>query len=136
MSNYTTEIFSTYSIQSCKNSTTKSERIGSKALYAFVYPCWMLNAYENMVDINIVIPVTHDTSIIEYYYYFKPNASEKFIHESLKASDTVQMEDSGICEDVQQGLGSKYYSQGRYANPESGAYHFHTLLYKDLQHVL
>jgi choline monooxygenase len=41
----------------------------------------------------------------------------------------VQLEDVGICEEVQHGLSSRSYTAGRFSvKREAGGYHFHRLL--------
>ena len=41
----------------------------------------------------------------------------------------MQLEDVGVCEEVQRGLGSRSYSTGRFSvKRENGGYHFHQLL--------
>src|SRR5262249_15785450 len=49
--------------------------------------------------------------------------------ESMAVGHQIQLEDVGICEEVQRGLGSRSYSTGRFSVKREGAgYHFHQLL--------
>jgi choline monooxygenase len=133
---YSTEIFERVSIQSCR-SEGDSERIGEGALYAFVYPNFMVNRYGPVMDTNWVLPLGHDRTRVIFDFYFEsvdgPEAQD-FIARSIAASDRVQQEDVSICESVQVGLGSPAYDRGIYAPAiETAAHHFHRLLAADLQ---
>jgi choline monooxygenase len=141
---YVTEIFERLSIQSCRSPEQApdaaggdfAERIGSEALYAFVYPNLMLNRYGPILDTNYVVPLTHDTTRVVFDFFFRDTESpeaREFIERSLAASHRVQEEDVQICESVQKGLGSPAYDRGIYAPKiETAAYHFHGLLAADL----
>ena len=142
---YVTELFERISIQSCrtpKEAPTEAggdfaERIGDEALYAFVYPNFMLNRYGPILDTNWVVPVGHDRTRVVFDFFFRdtegPKAGE-FIERSIAASHRVQEEDVAICESVQKGLGSPAYDRGIYApGVEMAAYHFHRLLAADLR---
>jgi choline monooxygenase len=140
---YKIESFNHYSIQSCGSAQESNiagvdfkERIGDiGALYAYIYPNWMINVYEPMADINVVVPISVDETEIIYYYYIRKThiQDEKFVEKALLASHQVQLEDSSICESVQHGLKSSSYINGYYAPElEHVAYHFHQMLYRDL----
>jgi choline monooxygenase len=142
---YVTELFERVSIQSCRSPETAPvesggdfpERIGPEALYAFVYPNFMLNRYGPILDTNWVIPMAHDRTRVIFDFYFQdtegPEARE-FIDRSIDASHRVQEEDVSISESVQKGLGSPAYDRGIYApGIETAAYHFHRLLAADLR---
>jgi choline monooxygenase len=46
----------------------------------------------------------------------------------------VQIEDVGICEEVQRGLNSRSYTVGRFSvKREAGGYHFHRMLAERLR---
>jgi len=138
---YANEIFERYSIQAVRSPEKApeaaggdfAERIGSEALYAFVYPNFMLNRYGPILDTNYVVPLSHDRTRVVFDFYFQDAGDTAFIEKSLAASDTVQEEDGMICESVQRGLGSPAYDRGIYAPKiETPAYHFHKLLASDL----
>ena len=140
---YVNEIFERYSIQSVRSPGEApeaaggdfAERIGAEALYAFVYPNFMLNRYGPILDTNYVVPLGPNLTRVVFDFYFEdtgPQAQE-FIAKSLAASEKVQEEDGMICESVQRGLGSPAYDRGIYApRIETPAYHFHKLLAGDL----
>lgn len=130
---YRTEIFDRYSIQSCNGKN--DERIGSHALYAWIYPNFMINRYGPMMDTNWVIPLSVEKTLTVFDYYFTEDLinNHEFIHNALAASEQVQKEDVFISESVQRGLASGVYVSGRYApQVENGEYHFHQILIQDL----
>ncbi len=142
---YVTELFERVSIQSCRSPEEAppegagdfAERIGEQALYAFVYPNFMLNRYGPILDTNWVVPLGHDRTRVIFDFYFRdaegPQA-KTFIERSIAASHRVQEEDVSICESVQKGLGSPAYDRGIYApGVEMAALHFHRLLAADLR---
>jgi len=133
MDSYKTELYKKMSVQSCGGTST---RIGNNAAYAFLYPNFMLNRYGPWLDTNLVIPLSPKKSIIHYEYYLEKTSDldDKDIQENLKASDQVQVEDTGVCENVQEGLLSPAYDTGRYApGVEFGIHEFHRLLDIDLK---
>ena len=141
---YRTEVFERFSIQSCPSDEQASfhgrdfrERIGGGALYAWVYPNFMLNRYGPILDINWVLPIDHQRCEVVFDYWFtdtEGEAAEKFIAQSLAASDNVQQEDVWISESVQRGVSSRAYDYGRYAPElEVGMFQFHRLLAEDLR---
>lgn len=142
---YRTEIFERFSIQSCSGggaATNASDaagqdfaaRIGDGAIYAWLYPNFMINRYGPIMDTNWVVPLAVDRTLTVFDYFFHESVAsdETFIADSLAASDQVQQEDIGICESVQRGLGSSAYDRGRYAAPEAPMHEFHKLLARDL----
>jgi choline monooxygenase len=142
---YATELLDRVSLQTCRTPETPpaqaggdfAERIGSEALYAFVYPNLMLNRYGPILDTNWVVPLAHDKTRVVFDFYFRDTEgpeAEEFIERSIAASHRVQEEDVAICESVQKGLGSPAYDRGIYApKVEMAAYHFHRLLGADLR---
>jgi choline monooxygenase len=144
---YRTEIFERFSVQSCSGAGASpaaatsgvdfAERIGAGAWYAWVYPNLMINRYGDILDTNIVVPLSADRCEVIYDWWFmetEGDAARAFIEKSLAASDAVQQEDSGICESVQRGLSSGAFDRGPYsALREKGQHHFHRLLANDLQ---
>ena len=142
---YRTEVFDHLSIQSCRTPEEApeagggdfAERLGTEALYAFVYPNLMLNRYGPILDTNFVVPTGPEQCEVVFDYYFREREGEEaraFIERSIAASHRVQEEDVAICESVQKGLASPAYDRGIYApRMEMGAYHFHRLLAADLR---
>lgn len=145
LKSYRTEIFDRFSIQSCFSSPESagtgggdfSERIGEGAVYAWVYPNFMINRYGPVLDTNTVVPVAPDRTVVIFDFYFKETEGEEardFINRSIAASHTVQEEDVAISEAVQAGLSCSAYDRGVYApGVEMAAHHFHRLLSADLR---
>ena len=142
MANYRTTLFGEFSIQTCPSARGPSEtvelaiaaeqRIGTQAIYAWLFPNFMINRYGPCLDSNHVIPLGPDRCKVVYEFYFREDdgadASE-FVARSIEQSAVTQREDIEICESVQRGLGSGAYEQGRYApRVEHGEHHFHGLL--------
>src|SRR5262249_42622035 len=115
-------------------------RTGDEAQYWWVFPNFMLNLYQGVMDTNLVLPLGPDRCRVIFDFYFDQAdgpAREKFIRESIAVADQIQQEDMGICEEVQRGLGSRSYSTGRFSVRREGAgYHFHQLLARRLQGAL
>ncbi|XP_031253591.1 choline monooxygenase, chloroplastic isoform X1 [Pistacia vera] len=139
LDSYSTTIFQKVSIQRCEGGCTESkddfDRLGSKALYAFIYPNFMINRYGPWMDTNLVIPLGPRKCKVVFDYFIEPSLKDDkaFIEKSLEDSERVQMEDITLCEGVQRGLESPTYCSGRYAPfIETAMYHFHSLLYENL----
>ena len=96
----------------------------------------MLNRYGPWLDINVVIPIseTECIVIIEWFIDKKLLNDKKFIEESMKSSELVQIEDVNLCENVMKGIKSDAYDKGRYVPAKEGpAYQFHLDLLNDLE---
>ncbi|EOA18512.1 hypothetical protein CARUB_v10007064mg [Capsella rubella] len=136
---YSTTIFERVSIQECGGGSKAGEdgfnRLGSQALYAFVYPNFMINRYGPWMDTNLVVPLGPRRCKVIFDYFLDPSLKddEAFIKRSLEESDKVQMEDGVLCESVQRGLESQAYEKGRYALVEKPMHHFHCLLHQNLK---
>ena len=134
LDSYQTELFEGYSIQSVTGQQKARERLSGDALYAWVYPNLMLNRYGNMMDINVVVPLSTESCRVIFDWYAEPGLDEGFIAESLKSSEQVQKEDIYICERLQVGMGSIHFEPGPYApTVEMGKYQFHKMLAADLK---
>ena len=83
-----------------------------RAFYLWIYPNFMLNAYEGVMDTNLVLPLAVDKCAVIFDYFFGDisAAAEKHNRESVAVSEKVQDEDMAICDAVQQGLRSRAYS--------------------------
>ncbi|MBN9417069.1 MAG: aromatic ring-hydroxylating dioxygenase subunit alpha [Candidatus Eremiobacteraeota bacterium] len=127
---YKTSLEGSLVLQECG---AASERLGDRAVYAWLYPNWMFNRYGPILDINWVIPLGPERCQTVFEYFFDSSCSQEFIETSLAASHQVQLEDVEICESVQKGLRSQGYDVGRYApSLEIGEYSFHHWLARDL----
>jgi choline monooxygenase len=110
-----------------------------QALYLWVYPNFMINAYSGVMDTNLVLPLGVDQCAVIFDYYFADlsPATAQHHRESIAVSETVQDEDMAICDSVQRGLASRAYTAGRLSvRREAGEHLFHRLLYQDLTTAL
>ena len=110
-----------------------------RAFYLWIYPNFMINAYEGVMDTNLVLPLGVDKCAVVFDYYFADvsAAAEARNKESIKVSEKVQDEDMSICDAVQHGLGSRAYVAGRLSvRREAGEHLFHRLLYAALSGAL
>lgn len=144
--NYKTECFDWTSLQSSPMKKPDASddhsaalvRTGQVASYWWVYPNLMLNAYEGVMDTNLVLPLGPDQCCVLFDFYFAGQDQDEAAltrqRESIKVADQIQAEDVGICEDVQRGLRSRSFDTGRYSvRREQGVHHFHCLLARQLQ---
>ena len=110
-----------------------------RAFYLWIYPNFMINAYEGVMDTNLVLPLGVDKCAVVFDYYFTDVSAtaETRNKESIKVSEKVQDEDMSICDAVQRGLGSRAYMAGRLSvRREAGEHLFHRLLHADLSGAL
>jgi choline monooxygenase len=110
-----------------------------RAFYLWIYPNFMINAYEGVMDTNLVLPLGVDKCAVVFDYYFTDvrATAETRNKESIKVSEKVQDEDMSICDAVQRGLGSRAYVAGRLSvRREAGEHLFHRLLHADLSGAL
>jgi choline monooxygenase len=136
-SEYRSELFSRSSLQTAplkpKTGDGVSQVRKGTAQYWWLYPNLMINLYEGVMDVNVVIPEAIDRCRVIFDFYFEDVSQENshFIDESLKVAHQVQLEDQEICQEVQKGLESAYYQSGPFSvSREQTAYHFHQLIAK------
>jgi choline monooxygenase len=106
-----------------------------RAFYLWIYPNFMINAYEGVMDTNLVLPLGVDKCAVLFDYYFADvsHAAAARNRESIAVSEKVQDEDEAICDSVQRGLASRAYVAGRLSvRREAGEHLFHRLLHADL----
>lgn len=107
-----------------------------KAFYYWIFPNFMLNIYLGMLQINIIVPLSHDKTLTIFEWYFAdPGTPDTWnnLQSSIDFSDEIQKEDIELCEDVWRNLQTGIYTQGRYCvKRENGVHHFHGLLAKAL----
>jgi choline monooxygenase len=105
-------------------------RTGRQALYYWLYPNFMMNYYDGVLDTNLVRPIAVDRTEVVFDFYF---ARERNLA-SINVGDRIQQEDLDICESVQRGLNSRAYEAGRLSvRREAGEHLFHRLLHADLK---
>jgi choline monooxygenase len=115
---------------------TRAVRRGERALYYWIYPNFMINWYEGVMDTNLVLPLGVDRTEVVFDFYF-PDASEAARERNLASiavGQRIQDEDTAICKSVQRGLTSRAYVAGRLSvRREAGEHLFHRLLHADLK---
>ncbi|MGH9430094.1 MAG: aromatic ring-hydroxylating oxygenase subunit alpha [Terriglobia bacterium] len=121
------------------DASTAATRKGDRTYYFWLYPNFMINWYEGAMDTNLVLPIDVDHCRVIFDFYFKPAGpdGEAYNRESIRVSDRIQDEDTGICRSVQRGLKSRGYVAGRLSvRREAGEQLFHRLLFADLKLAL
>jgi choline monooxygenase len=108
----------------------------SRALYYWIFPNFMINIYPDNLQANIILPIeTGKTLTIFEWFYLGQGTGDGWesLQQSIAFSDQIQKEDIEICEQVQRGLQSQSYQQGRFSiKRENGVHHFHLLLHEFL----
>jgi choline monooxygenase len=139
---YTIENGARYCVQSSpmvasgEHADVSATRTGERAYYYWLYPNFMINIYQGVMDTNLVLPLAPDRCLVQFDFYFADvsEAAREHNAESVRVSDRIQDEDVGICESVQRGLGSRAYGAGRLSvRREAGEHLFHRLLAGDLR---
>jgi choline monooxygenase len=124
-------------LQPSPDAAVTGVRAGENAYYWWVFPNFMLNAYEGVMDTNLVQPLGPDACRVVFDFYFANTdrpAAEQFIARSIEVAHQIQLEDVGICEEVHRGLKSRSYDTGRFSvRREAAGYHFHQLLARRLR---
>jgi choline monooxygenase len=138
---YTIENSEHYSLQSSpmvssqEHASFGATRTGDRAYYYWLYPNFMINVYEGVMDTNLVLPLAPDRCLVQFDFFFADVSESRREHNanSVAVSHKVQDEDVDICESVQRGLRSRAYGAGRLSvRRECGEHLFHRLLAKDL----
>jgi choline monooxygenase len=142
---YTIENFERACLQSSPLSSDSTSEAGvaasrqGRAFYLWLYPNFMINAYEGVMDTNLVLPLGVDRCAVVFDYYFADTSAvaEARHKESIAVSEQVQDEDMAICDAVQRGLASRAYVAGRLSvRREAGEHLFHRLLHADFTTAL
>jgi choline monooxygenase len=107
-------------------------RTGDRAYYYWIYPNFMINWYEGVMDTNLVRPLGAGKAEVVFDFFFTDVATPEAIarnRASIDVGNRVQDEDLAICDSVQRGLGSRAYRAGRLSvRREGGELLFHRLL--------
>ena len=125
-------------VSSDEDAHVSATRTGDRAWYFWLYPNFMINIYEGVMDTNLVLPLGPGRCRVVFDFYFADvsPAREEHNNLSIATSDKVQDEDVSICESVQKGLASRAYGAGRLSvKREAGEHLFHRLLARDLKSV-
>jgi choline monooxygenase len=115
---------------------TGAVRKGDRALYYWIYPNFMINWYDGVMDTNLVVPRGVDRTEVIFDFYFPDVVSEEARQKNLASVEVgqrIQDEDVAICKSVQRGLSSRAYDTGRLSvRREAGEHLFHRLLHADV----
>ena len=115
---------------------TGAVRKGDSALYYWIYPNFMINWYDGVMDTNLVVPRGVDQTEVIFDFYFPDVVSEEARQKNLASvavGQRIQDEDVAICKSVQRGLNSRAYNAGRLSvRREAGEHLFHRLLHADV----
>jgi len=108
-----------------------------EAVYGWVFPNVMLNVYLGQMQTNVVVPMTHDRTVVVFEWFASSPPADPSTDPEwsrlVQFSDEIQDEDVEICERVQRNLRSRVYDRGRYSPArENGVHHFHSLLHEFL----
>jgi choline monooxygenase len=139
---YTIENSERYSLQSSpmvssqEHESFAATRTGDRAYYYWLYPNFMINIYQGVMDTNLVLPLGPDRCMVQFDFFFADvsDGTREANAESMAVSERIQDEDVDICESVQRGLRSRAYEAGRLSvRRECGEHLFHRLLAGDLR---
>ncbi len=112
-------------------------RTGTHAYYWWMFPNLMINLYQGVMDTNWVVPLGPDRCRVFFDFYFtevEGEIAKRFNEASIAVAHQVQLEDIGVCDEVQRGLKSRSYDTGRFSvKREAGGYYFHQLLARMLK---
>jgi choline monooxygenase len=142
---YTIENSDRYSLQSSpmvssqEHAEFTATRTGDRAYYYWLYPNFMINVYQGVMDTNLVLPLAIDRCLVQFDFFFADvsESARASNAESVAVSDRIQDEDVDICESVQRGLRSRAYGAGRLSvRRESGEHLFHRLLAADFRRAV
>ena len=115
---------------------TGAVRKGDRALYYWIYPNFMINWYDGVMDTNFVVPRGVDKTEVIFDFYFPDVVSDEARQcnlASVAVGQRIQDEDVAICKSVQRGLNSRAYTTGRLSvRREAGEHLFHRLLHGDV----
>jgi len=141
-SEYRTEVFDRTSLQSSPlragdDAAASAIRKGDRARYAWAFPNVMINLYAGVMDTNVVLPLGPERCRVLIDFYFadlEGDRARQLAQQSIELGHRIQLEDVGICEDVQRGLGSRSYRTGRFSvRREVAIHHFHRLVAASLR---
>ena len=124
MNSYKTEILKNGVLQHTGSNNDKAY-----AHYYWIFPNIMLNFYSWGLSINIVEPISTNQTKIRFLSY--PIKNAKNVRKKINDLHNVEMEDEKVVLNVQKGIQSESYKNGRYsAHYEKGTHHFHRLICK------
>jgi choline monooxygenase len=135
--NYHTELFPYANLQvgiakpgeMCFDLAEDSKDYGQNiaAYYFWVFPNMMFNVYPWGLSLNIVEPISVAESKVKFHTFIWNE--DKYNQGAGSNLDIVEFEDEEIVINVQKGIRSRFYKNGRYSvTREQGTHHFHGLI--------
>ena len=113
----------------CFDLPKESKDYGKKiaAYYFWLFPNLMLNFYPWGLSANIITPLSSsETKVLFKSYVWDESKLNKGAGADL---DKVELEDEQVVQQVQKGIASRFYKNGRFSpTMEKGVHHFHTLI--------
>ena len=113
----------------CFDLPKESKDYGKKiaAYYFWFFPNLMLNFYPWGLSLNIITPISVNETKVQFKSYVW---DESKLDSGAGADlDKVELEDEQIVQQVQKGVASRFYKQGRFSpTMEKGVHHFHRLI--------
>jgi choline monooxygenase len=97
------------------------------AYYFWVFPNIMFNFYPWGLSLNVIEPISIEKTKVNFYTFVLDE--KKYNTGAGSKLDVVEMEDEEVVLNVQKGIKSRFYKNGRYSvTREQGTHHFHQLL--------
>jgi choline monooxygenase len=135
--NYDIEIFKYANLQIgiaseddiCFDLPKKSKDYGRKiaAYYFWLFPNLMLNFYPWGLSVNIITPVSVAKTRVQFKSYVWDE--DKLDIGAGADLNKVELEDEEVVQQVQKGVASRFYKNGRFSpEMERGVHHFHSLI--------
>jgi choline monooxygenase len=103
-----------------------------RAWYYWLFPNFMLNIYQGQLQINVIVPLSHERTVTVFEWYLPSDADDATFEryeQSKRFSEEIQEEDIQLCEEVWRNMKSGAYDRGRFSvKRENGVHHFQGLL--------
>lgn len=145
MKNYFYKLFENYSYQYSPMKDNKGKIEESTQLnfedgilregkYYWLWPNLMISFNPGPKNFSTyqVIPIDVETTESVYTTYFLDDIMTEEHEKTLKLIEITRNEDFALIENVQKGLRSRAYTQGRFSLTEKAVHHFHLLMQKAL----
>ncbi|MDP2738756.1 MAG: aromatic ring-hydroxylating dioxygenase subunit alpha [Pseudorhodobacter sp.] len=99
-----------------ENSSYKLEKLEQESLFAFVFPTLIPLFFPGTPGLVMfqILPTGPETSTVRHDFYFRGEPTEQEQAFMTWITDVLASEDMAICENVQRGLHSRGYVQGKF----------------------
>ncbi|MFC7395457.1 aromatic ring-hydroxylating oxygenase subunit alpha [Scopulibacillus cellulosilyticus] len=137
MDDYEVNIFNNYVYQGVplKGETDDDYALGRGGRYYWLYPNMWLSFDPGPANLSIhrSVPIDHKTTKYIYTTFLMNETMSKEEEDLLAIDQHVRKEDREICEEVQKGLETGAYKQGRFSLTENCVHHFHLMMQDAMQ---